>query len=108
MSVPTFSETRVYDRLLTTTLGDITPMIVENAFDKLPGISLFTGKLSTITYGGQDMAGSGRKSFVGESIEIRVNLGKNTSTKALAGPFDTVDTTPSDTPRLSRALPKIY
>jgi hypothetical protein len=89
-------------------LADITPAIVENAFDKLPLVSCLTGKLSTVMYGGQDMQGAGRKSFVGESIEIRMNLGKNTSTKALAGPFDTVDTTPSDTPRMSRAIPKIY
>jgi len=104
MSVPTLSETRIFDRALEYAREKIIPGITQNAIDALPGISLFAGRLGEAMFGPLTMMGRGKRMHTGgESIVNKVRLGVNTNRKTLTSFYDTFDTTPSDTVRHTRA-----
>lgn len=109
MSVATLSESRVFERGLEYSRDFVIREMKEQAFDCNPLSSILCGKLNTKMFGAQQMMSKGKEVITGgTTIEGRVNLGKNTSVKKLAGHWDTNDTTPSDTPRHWRASWKEY
>lgn len=109
MSVATLNETRTYERALEYSRDAVIPGIKENAFNFNPLASVMAGRLNTMLFGRAGLQGRGKKVRTGgTTIEGRVNLGQNTNVKTLTGHFDTVDTTPSDTPRHWRANWKEY
>ncbi len=104
MSVAVLSESRSFDRTLEFTRDAIMREVKDLAFDHSPLLSMMAGRLLNAEFGTVRMAGRGKQVQVGgESVRIRHNLGKNTTAKTLTGPWDTVDTSPSDTVRGSRA-----
>jgi len=104
MSVPTLSETRIFDRALAYAREKIIPGITQNAIDALPGISVFAGRLAEAMFGPLVMQGRGKRVHTGgESIVNKVRLGVNANRKTLTSFYDTFDTTPSDTVRHTRA-----
>lgn len=103
MSVQALTESRNFRRQLEYTRDEILPGIVENAFDHNPTVSVFAGRLSTQMFGGATMQGRGKRTFSGgTTIEVRLNLGQNTTVQSSSSPWGTFDTTPSDTPRHAR------
>lgn len=104
MSVATLTESRDYGRRLEYTLDRILPGIKNNVFVHSPIASMYLSQVFDQTFGGGFQMGRGHRSQMGgESIRVEHNLGVNTSRKRLTGPWDTIDTTPSDTVRHSRA-----
>lgn len=104
MSVATLSETRSYGRLLTLTRDKMVPGIKNNVFDSSVLLSIFFGKMTDAQFGPQRMNGRAKHmQNGGASIEVYHELGKNLTAKTLTGQWDTVDTTPQDNVRFSRA-----
>lgn len=110
MSVATLSETRSFDRLLESTKDAIIRANpIDNVFDHSPLLAVMLGRLQNAQFGSVRMNGRGKQVQTGGySIEVKHNLGKNTTAKTLTGPWDTVTTDPSDTIRHSRANWKHY
>jgi len=103
MSVATLSETRVHDRTLEFTRDAVLDTIYDTAFDHSPLLAAMLGRLQNQQFGAVALNGRGNTEQTGgESIFVRHNLGGNTTAKTLTGPWDTVDTSPSDTVRHSR------
>lgn len=103
MSVPTLSETREYGRFLTFFTEARLPGIKTNVYEFSPLMSAFMGRLSDSQFGSVRMNGRGRLSISGESVRVNHQLGKNGTVKTLASAWDTVNTTPQDNVRFSRA-----
>lgn len=109
MSVATLSETRVFERGLEYSRDAVIAGIKENAFDSNPLSSVLSGKLNVQLFGKNELYAKGKEIITGgTTLEGRVNLGKNTTVRRLAGHYDAFDTTPSDTPRHWRASWKEY
>lgn len=110
MSVATLSETRTFDRLLESTKDAIIRANpIDTVFDHSPLLAAMLGRLQNAQFGPVRMNGRGKMTQTGGySIEVKHNLGKNTTAKTLTGPWDTVTTDPSDTVRHSRANWKHY
>jgi hypothetical protein len=106
MSVATLSETRTYGRRLEYTLEQILPGIKNNIFVHSPGAAIFLSEMFDSMFGSVGAPGMGSGHRVqdgGESIRVQHNLGLNTTAQRLSGPWGTIDTSPSDTVRHSRA-----
>jgi hypothetical protein len=104
MSVTAQSETRNYTRQLTLTRDMILPGIKDNAYDNSPLLSAFFGRLTNAQFGPVKLNGRAKRvQDGGESIRVNHRLGKNATAKTLTGGWDTVDTTPQDNVRFSRA-----
>ena len=109
MSVASLTESREFRRQLEYTRDAILPGIKENAFNFNPLSSVLAGKLNTMMFGQQAMQGRGKRMFGGGStIEVRLNLGKNSTVQSMSSPWGQYDTTPSDTPRHARFNWKHY
>ena len=109
MSVPVLSESRNFDRTLEFTRDQVMAEVFDTAFNHSPLIAMLFGRLQNAQFGPVPMNGRAKSTMTGgESIRIRVNLGDNTTAKTLSGPWDTVDTTPSDTVRHARINWKHY
>lgn len=109
MSVAVLSETRNFDRVLEFTRDRILPEIHDTVFNHSPLLSMVFGRMQNASFGPVPMNGRAKQTLTGgESIVIRHNLGKNTTAKTLTGPWDTVNTDPSDTVRHSRTNWKHY
>jgi len=107
MSVASQSETRNVDRILAFTRDAIESQVRDQAFNDSPLVSALCGKMLG-DFGARKGMTSKRTQTGAESIVVRANLGKNTSVKNKSGPWDTNNTTPSDTVRYSRAEWKFY
>lgn len=104
MSVATLTESRTYGRLLTLTKDKIEPMIRSAAFDHSPLLAVMFGRMADAQFGAVRMNGRAKRvSQGGASVEVYHELGKNATAKTLTGQWDTVDTTPQDNIRFSRA-----
>ena len=104
MSESTLSESRTFDRRLEFFDDNVRPGIVQSAFNHSPIAWIYFGRGLDEMFGTERMSGRGLKMEAGgNSIQVKHNLGKNTTAKWLTGPWDTVDPTPSDTVRHSRA-----
>lgn len=101
------TETRTWNDFLTTTVADITPDIVQNAVDQHTGVGIFFGRLTEAMFGAAPEGQSrGKEGFVGESIEIRVNIGLSPNTQNMAGPYSNMLRNQSNTATITRANPK--
>lgn len=103
MSVPTLSETREYGRFLTFFTEARIAGIKTNIYEFSPLMSAFLGRLSDAQFGSARMNGRGRLSLSGESVQVNHQLGRNSTVKTLASAWDTVNTSPQDNVRFSRA-----
>ena len=112
MPISALNETREQNEILATTAQATHPGIVENALNGHPGASVFAGKIGSALSGeiGADGSPSGTagKSMQGESIYVRVKLGKNESARRLAGGYSEFSSDTSDTVRGLRANWKLY
>jgi hypothetical protein len=104
MSVATLTESRTYGRLLTLTKDKIVPGIKQCAFDHSPLLAVVFGRMTDSEFGPVRMNGRAKEvQSGGASIEVYHELGKNSTAKTLSGQWDTVDSTPQDNVRFSRA-----
>lgn len=103
MSVPTLSETREYGRFLTFFTEAREPGIKKNVYDHSPLMSAMMGRLSNEQFGSVRMNGRGKETDSGESVKVNHQLGKNATVKTLTSGWDTVNTSPQDLVRFSRA-----
>lgn len=104
MSVASQSETRTYGRLLTLTKDKLVPGIKQCAYDHSPLLAVVFGRMTDAAFGPVRMNGRAKEvQSGGASVEVRHKLGKNSTAKTLSGQWDTVDTTPQDNDRFSRA-----
>ena len=108
MSVATQSETRVVDRILAFTRDVIEREAQDHAFNHSPLLAAITGRILGDGFGGESAGAMRQTQTGGESIVIRMNLGKNAGVKRKSGPWDTNNNAPSDTVRFSRANWKLY
>ena len=112
MPIASLEETREQNEILATTAEASHPGIVENALDGHPGASICAGKIGPALGGelGADGSPSGTaaRSMSGESIYVRVKLGKNESARRLASGYSEFSSDTSDTVRGTRANWKLY
>lgn len=108
MSVATYSETRVQNDILATTLAAISPEITNNALDHHVGSSLFFGRAGDQMFGRSNGEGRGKRFKTGESIEVRARLGLNANTKAMSSDYDNINLNREDNARMGRANWKLY
>jgi hypothetical protein len=109
MSVAILTESRNFDRTLEFTRDRVMAEVFDTVFNHSPLIAMLFGRLQNAQFGPVPMNGRAKEVLTGgESIRLRHNLGDNTTAKTLSGPWDTVDTTPSDTVRHSRINWKHY
>ena len=108
MALPTYNETREQNTILATTQADITPAIVNNAINSHAGVSIFFGKLSEMMFGPVALNGKAKRFTTGESIETRVQLGKNDTAQRMASGYSSFIQDTQDTARVTRSNWKLY
>lgn len=109
MSVPTLTESRVYNRDLETVRENVLPGIMDVAIDGQPVLWIFAGRGANDRWREQGPKGMGKQILPGgESIVKKVRLGTNDTSKTLTGSYDTFDLTPQDNVRHARFSWKQY
>lgn len=108
MSVPTFAESRTFDRFLEYTRDNLLPNIIQTAIDSQPLVSVLTGRIANAMFPERGPSGKGKRMVTGATIEQKVRLGKNETVRELTGGYDTFDTTPQDNVRHLRFNWKLY
>lgn len=105
--VATLSETRVQDRMLTFTRDAIWPEIVDQAFNHDPLGAMLLGRLLGDFKTTEGTRGK-RIQTGGESIVVRLNLGKSLNAKNSITQWDEVSNAVQDTVRGGRANWRFY
>jgi hypothetical protein len=112
MAIADLTETRTQNEILSTTAEAIHPVILENALDAHPGISIFAGKIGSVLSGqiGADGSPSGTaaRAMSGESIKVRAKLDSNGSARRMSSGYSSFSPDTSDTLRGTRANWKLY
>jgi len=95
MAIAAVVESRTFTRDLESVRENILPGVVNAAIDGQPVLQIFAGRGANDRWNEQGPKGMGKRTLAGgESIVIKVRLGKNDTAKALAGAYDTYDLTP--------------